>query len=92
MVYSSDKQQTSNTYWEQSASTFSTSSSTTPAATTVGGSYKIQHGPDGVVWVGLMDKSYSQAVSNAVCGKAPQGDGLLNSLRADITKSDRSTP
>ncbi|WP_233841378.1 MalM family protein [Dyella sp. 2HG41-7] len=92
VVYSSDKQQNSNTYWEQSASTFSTSSSTTPAATTVGGSYKIQHGPDGVVWVGLMDKSYSAAVNKAVCGKAPQGDGLLNSLRADLTKASRSSP
>ena len=91
VVYSSAKQQTDNTYWEQSASTFSTSSTTTtPTATTMGGSYKIQHGPEGVVWVGLMDKSYNQAVSKAVCGKAPQGNGLLNSLGADLGLQRRS--
>jgi hypothetical protein len=84
VVYSSSKQQTDNTYWEQSASTFSTSSTSTPAATTTGGSYKVQHGPEGVVWVGLMDKTYKEAVSKAVCGKAPQGDGLLNSLGMDL--------
>jgi maltose operon periplasmic protein len=84
VVYSSGKQQTDNTYWEQSASTFTTSSSTTPAATTMGGSYKIQHGPDGTVWVGMMDKNYAQAVNKAVCGKAPQGDGVLHTLRNDI--------
>ncbi|RUL72899.1 MalM family protein [Dyella choica] len=90
VVYSSSKQQTDNTYWEQSASTFSTASSTTPTTTTVGGSYKIQHGPEGVVWVGLMDKPYKEAVSKAVCGKAPQGDGLLNSLGADLGLPRRS--
>jgi hypothetical protein len=84
VVYSSDKQQTANTYWEQSASTFSTASSTTPTATTMGGSYKIQHGPEGVVWVGLMDKTYKEAVNKAVCGKPPQGSGLLNSLGMDL--------
>jgi maltose operon periplasmic protein len=84
VVYSSGKQQTDNTYWEQSASTFSTSSTTTPAATTMGGSYKIQHGPDGTVWVGMMDKNYAEAVNKAVCGKAPQGDGVLHTIRNDI--------
>ncbi|GLQ90363.1 MalM family protein [Dyella flagellata] len=94
VVYSSSKQQTDNTYWEQSASTFSTASSTTPSTapttTTMGGSYKIQHGPEGVVWIGLMDNSYKRAVSGAVCGKAPQGDGLLNSLGADLGLPRRS--
>jgi len=91
VIYSSSKQQTDDTYWEQSASTFSTtSSSNTPAATTMGGSYKIQHGPEGVVWVGLMDKTYKEAVSKAVCGKAPQGNGLLNALGADIGLGRRS--
>ncbi|GLQ49738.1 hypothetical protein GCM10010872_11870 [Dyella flava] len=84
VVYSSGKQQSDNTYWEQSASTFSTTSTTTPAAVTMGGSYKIQHGPDGTVWVGMMNKSYAEAVNKAVCGKAPQGDGVLHSLRDDI--------
>jgi maltose operon periplasmic protein len=87
VVYSSGKQQSDNTYWEQSASTFSTTStstSTTPAAITTGGSYKIKHGPDGTVWVGMMDKSYAEAVDKAVCGKAPPGDGLLHTLRNDV--------
>ncbi|GAB2584307.1 hypothetical protein ISP15_08415 [Dyella jejuensis] len=84
VVYSSGKQQSNNTYWEQSASTFSTDSSSTPAAVTTGGSYKIAHGPDGTVWVGLMDRSYAEAVNKAVCGKAPQGDGVLHSLRTDL--------
>jgi maltose operon periplasmic protein len=84
VVYSSGKQQSDNTYWEQSASTFSTTSTTTPAAVTMGGSYKIQHGPDGTVWVGMMDKTYAEAVNKAVCGKAPQGDGVLHTLRSDI--------
>lgn len=84
VVYSSGKQQSDNTYWEQSASTFSTSSSTAPAAVSTGGSYKIPHGPDGTVWVGMMDKNYAEAVNKAVCGKAPQGDGLLHSLRTDL--------
>jgi maltose operon periplasmic protein len=85
VVYSSGKQQNDNTYWEQSASTFSiNNSSNTPAATTMGGSYKIQHGPDGTVWVGMMDKTYAQAVDKAVCGKAPPGDGVLNTLRSDL--------
>jgi maltose operon periplasmic protein len=85
VIYSSGTQQADNTYWEQSASTFSlNTSSTTPTATSVGGSYKIQHGPDGTVWVGMMDKTYAQAVDKAVCGKAPQGAGVLNTLRSDF--------
>jgi hypothetical protein len=91
VVYSSAKQQSDSTYWEQSASTFSTSTTTnTPAATTIGGSYKIQHGPEGVVWIGMMDRTYKEAVSKAVCGKAPQGNGLLNSLGADLGLQRRS--
>ena len=91
VIYSSAKQQNDDTYWEQSASTFSTASSTAaPTTTTLGGSYKIQHGPEGVVWVGLMDNKYQQAVSKAVCGKAPQGNGLLNSLGLDLGLTRRS--
>lgn len=86
VVYSSAKQQSDDTYWEQSGSTFSTASSTTPTTTSTGGSYKIHHGPEGVVWVGMMDRSYSQAVNKAVCAKAPQGNGVLNTLRQDVTK------
>ena len=83
VIYSSAKQQANNTYWEQSGASFSASSST-PATVTTGGSYKIQHGPDGVVWVGLMDRSYNEAVKKAVCGKPPQGNGLLSTLRSEL--------
>lgn len=85
VVYSSAKQQEDHTYWEQSASMFATTrdtTTTTAITTTLGGSYKIEHGPEGVVWIGLMDDKYQEAVSKAVCGKAPQGQGLLNTLRS----------
>jgi maltose operon periplasmic protein len=80
VVYSSGKQQADSTYWEQSAAAFSADAST-PTNATTSGSYKIAHGPDGTVWVGMMDKNYASAVDKAVCGKAPQGDGVLNTLR-----------
>jgi hypothetical protein len=37
-----------------------------------------------------MDNKYQQAVSKAVCGKAPQGNGLLNSLGLDLGLTRRS--
>jgi hypothetical protein len=83
VIYSSGKQQADSTYWEQSAAAFSANAAT-PTDGTTSGSYKIAHGPDGSVWVGMIDKSYANAVDKAVCGKAPQGDGLINSLRTAI--------
>jgi hypothetical protein len=76
-VYSSADQQAGNTYWEQSPAAFSAES---PVSMTSKGSFKIPHGPDGTVWVGLMNDTYKDAVDHAVCGAAPKGDGLLKTL------------
>jgi hypothetical protein len=48
------------------------------------GSFRIPHGPDGTIWVGLMNESYQKAVDNAICDKAPQGKGVLNTLRTAL--------
>ncbi|MEO8779609.1 MAG: MalM family protein [Rhodanobacter sp.] len=79
LIYSSAKQQSGKTYWEQSPASFST---TTKASLTMGsaGSFSIPHGPDGSLWVGMMDSAYKKAVDSAVCGKPSSGDGLLNGL------------
>lgn len=77
VIYSSADQQSGNTYWEQSPAAFSAES---PVSMTSKGSFKIPHGPDGVVWVGLMNDTYKSAVDQAVCGEAPKGDGLLKTL------------
>lgn len=77
VIYSSGDQQSGNTYWEQSPAAFSAES---PVAMTSKGSFKVPHGPEGTLWVGLMDDSYRKAVDEAVCGEAPKGDGLLKTL------------
>jgi hypothetical protein len=81
VVYSSSKQQSSNTYWEQSPAAFSAES---PVQMTSSGSFKVPHGPDGTLWIGMMDSTYRKAVDKAVCGKPPAGDGVLNSLRTAL--------
>jgi len=78
VVFSSAAQQAGNTYWEQSPAAFSAEA---PINMNAAGSFKIAHGPDGVLWFGMMDKAYAGAVDNAVCGKAPPGEGVLNTLR-----------
>ena len=78
VLFSSANQQSSNTYWEQSPAAFSAEA---PVNMNAAGNFKIPHGPDGTVWIGVIDKAYADAVDNAVCGKAPTGDGLLNALR-----------
>ena len=57
-------------------------SPTTAATVKMGssGSYSIPHGPDGSLWIGIMDSAYKKAVDSAVCGKPPSGKGLLNEL------------
>jgi len=77
VIYSSADQQSSNTYWEQSPAAFSAES---PVNMTSKGSFKIPHGPDGTLWIGLMNDSYKTAVDQAICGEAPKGDGLLKTL------------
>lgn len=81
VVYSSADQQAGNTYWEQSPAAFSAEA---PVQMASNGSFRIPHGPDGNVWIGLMNKSYAKAVDNGICDKAPQGDGVLNTLRTAL--------
>ncbi|MGC1548312.1 MAG: MalM family protein [Rhodanobacter sp.] len=81
VVYASDKQQTSATYWEQSPAAFSAEA---PVKMNSNGSFKIPHGPDGTIWIGIMDKTYAKAVDNAICSKPPQGNGVLNTLRTAL--------
>jgi hypothetical protein len=87
LVYSSAAQQSGKTYWEQSPTTFSTTSNTvaaTPASLDATGSFSVLHGPDGTLWVGMMNKAYAKAVDSSVCKKAPQGNGVLNTLRTAL--------
>ena len=81
LVYSSAAQQTGKTYWEQSPAAFS-SKATLDMNTS--GTFSVPHGPDGTVWVGMMDSTYARAVDNAICKKPQQGDGILNTLRSSL--------
>ena len=80
LVYSSAEQQTGKTYWEQSPASFSTTSAVSLKMNSAG-SFSIPHGPDGSLWIGIMNTTYEKAIDSAVCGKAADGDGLLNTLR-----------
>lgn len=79
LVYSSGDQQSGKTYWEQSPASFSSTSAATLKMSSIG-SFSIPHGPDGSLWIGLMNSTYQKAVDNAVCGKASHGKGVLNEL------------
>lgn len=81
VVYSSADQQAGDTYWEQSPATFSAEA---PVKMSSAGNFRIPHGPDGTVWIGLMNHSYAKAVDNAICGSPPKGDGLINTLRTTL--------
>lgn len=81
VVASSAKQQAGSTYWEQSPAAFSADA---PVKMASAGDFKIPHGPDGAVWVGLMDDTYANAVDSGVCGKPVSGDGLLDTLKTVI--------
>lgn len=88
LVYSSEKQQSGKTYWEQSPASFSTKATLdmNPA-----GSFSIPHGPDGTLWIGMMNTTYAKAVDNAICKKAQEGDGVLNTLRTVLPLPWNST-
>ncbi|MEO8985674.1 MAG: hypothetical protein ABI300_08640 [Rhodanobacter sp.] len=79
LVYSSAAQQSGVTYWEQSPAAFSSKATLQMNST---GSFKVPHGPDGTLWVGMMNSTYAKAVDNAICKKQTDGDGVLNTLRA----------
>jgi len=49
------------------------------------GSFKIAHGPDGVLFVGMQNDTYKKAINNAVCSKAQQGDGVISTIRSVVT-------
>jgi hypothetical protein len=98
VLYSSAKQQSSSTYWEQSPAAFSAEA---PVKMAAAGSFKVPHGPDGTVWIGMMDKTYQEATNNAICAKPEQGNGVLSTLRdaiplpgigTDSNKSDATKP
>ena len=87
LIYSSADQQKGQTYWEQSPSSFSTQGAALGASTLdmgSSGSLSVQHGPDGTIWVGMMDSTYAKAVDNAVCKQPKKGDGVLNTLRTAL--------
>jgi len=83
LIYSSAEQQSGKTYWEQSPASISTSTAASLQMNSTG-SFSIPHGPDGTLWVGLMNKTYEKALDNAVCKKAAKGDGVLNTLRTAL--------
>ncbi len=83
LVYSSAEQQTGKTYWEQSPASFSTTSAASLQMNSAG-SFSVPHGPDGSLWIGIMNTTYEKVIDNAICGKAKNGDGLLNTLRTAI--------
>jgi len=83
LVYSSAEQQSGKTYWEQSPASFSSSSAASLQMNSAG-SFSIPHGPDGALWVGMMNKTYEKALNNAICKKAAKGNGVLNTLRTAL--------
>ncbi len=89
LVYSSARQQAGATYWEQSPTAFSSKATLQMNST---GSFKVPHGPDGSLWVGMMNKTYAKAVDNAICKKQTEGDGVLNTLRTALPAVPWSTP
>ena len=79
LVYSSAKQQSGKTYWEQSPTSFSSNTAATLKMNSAG-SFSIPHGPDGSLWIGMMNSAYKKAIDSAVCGKPPSGAGVLEDL------------
>lgn len=85
LVYSSAAQQNGKTYWEQSPASISTTTAATASLQmNSAGSFSIPHGPDGSLWIGMMNTTYAKAIDSAICKKSPQGDGLLNTLRTTL--------
>ena len=92
VVYSSAAQQSGKTYWEQSPTAFSTTAATpTTVQLDNTNSFSVPHGPDGTIWVGMMNKTYAKAVDSAICKKPAPGDGVLNTLRATLPTPWSST-
>lgn len=82
VVYSSSKQQQGQTYWEQTPGNFSAEA---PVKMAAAGSFKIPHGPNGVLFVGMQNDTYKKAINNAVCDKAQPGNGVISTIRQVVT-------
>jgi maltose operon protein len=83
LVYSSSTQQSGKTYWEQSPASISSSTAASLQMNSTG-SFSIPHGPDGVLWVGMMNNTYAKAIDNSICKKPTSGPGLIDSLRTAL--------
>jgi hypothetical protein len=83
LVYSSSAQQSGKTYWEQSPASISNSTAASLQMNSAG-SFSIPHGPDGVLWVGMMNTTYAKAIDNSICKKASGDPGLIPSLRSAL--------
>lgn len=83
LIYSSAAQQKGKTYWEQSPAAITATSAATLNMNS-SGTFSVPHGPDGTIWVGMMNSTYAKAVDNAVCKKPQAGDGVLNTLRSAL--------
>lgn len=81
LIYSSADQQKGKTYWEQSGAAFNSKAT---LDMNNNGAFSVPHGPDGVVWVGMMNDTYAKAVDDSICGKAKKGNGVLNTLRGAV--------
>lgn len=86
VIYSSGQQLAGSTYWEQSPTAFSADA---PIKMTSAGSFQIPHGPDGVLYIGLLTPKYRGPLKDAICGKrtAPNG-GVLSTLRQRLLGTD----
>ena len=87
LIYSSADQQQGKTYWEQSPTAFSAQSTASSMPTldmSSSGTFSVPHGPDGTLWVGMMDATYAKAVDNAICKQPSKGNGVLNTLRTAL--------
>lgn len=92
LIYSSADQQKGKTYWEQSPTAFSTQNTqATLGMDAATGTFSVPHGPDGTIWVGMMDATYAKAVDNAICKKPQNGEGVLNTLRTALPWGEDST-
>ena len=80
LVYSSQAQQTGDTYWEQSPASFASATAATLQMSS-SGSFSIPHGPDGSLWIGMIDAPYAKAIDSAICKKPTPGQGILSTLR-----------
>jgi len=82
VVYSSAKQQKEQTYWEQNPTTFSAEA---PVKMNSAGSFKIAHGPDGVLYLGMQNDTFRKAIEKSVCAKASQGNGVISTIREVVS-------